>query len=190
MGTIKAVRKYENPITFPETHKLWIDANHLPVISGSENAIWNRLHAIPFAVVIPPEEIDRQLSRRLLDEAEGVLAWLVRGAHLWYEEGLGRPAAVGEAVRGWREDMDSIGPYLEEICELQLGNSDAYVTAADMWSAYLAWAERNEEKRLLSRQGLAATLESRGVRRGKRDRGRTRVWEGVRFRANRGQMDR
>ena len=42
MGTIKAVRKYENPITFLETHKLWIDANHLPVISGSENAIWNR----------------------------------------------------------------------------------------------------------------------------------------------------
>src|SRR5262249_34328108 len=48
MGEIKAVRKYENPITFPETHKLWMDANHKPVVRGTDNAIWNRLHPIPF----------------------------------------------------------------------------------------------------------------------------------------------
>jgi putative DNA primase/helicase len=94
MGTIKAVRKYENPITFNETHKLWIDANHLPVISGSENAIWNRLHAIPFTVIIPPCEIDREMPDKLLAEAEGILAWCVTGAQRWHCEGLGKPIPV------------------------------------------------------------------------------------------------
>ncbi len=47
MGRIKAVRKYENPIEFDESHKLWIDANHLPTVRGTDNAIWNRLHPIP-----------------------------------------------------------------------------------------------------------------------------------------------
>jgi putative DNA primase/helicase len=181
MGTIKAVRKYENPIVFPETHKLWIDANHLPVISGSENAIWNRLHAIPFTVTIPPEEIDRQLPVKLLAEAEGVLAWCVAGAKRWYAEGLGKPAAVADAVDGWRDDMNTLGPFLEEMCELRPDDSEAWVKVSEMWKAYTDWAERNDEKRPLSRQALAAQLESRGVVAGKRDEGRTRVWRGIRF---------
>lgn len=185
MGTIKAVRKYENPITFPETHKLWIDANHLPVISGSENAIWNRLHAIPFSVVIPPMEIDRQLSTKLLAEAEGILAWCVAGAQAWYAEGLHKPAAISDAVDGWREDMNTLGPFLDELCELK-DDPDYWVKVSEMWKAYSAWAERNDEKRPLSQQGLAAQLESRGVSRGKRDGGSTRVWRGIRFRVRSG----
>src|ERR1039457_4753354 len=38
MGKIKAPRKYENPIEFDETHKLWLDANHLPQVRGTDNA--------------------------------------------------------------------------------------------------------------------------------------------------------
>ena len=43
MGEIKSCRKYENPIKFAATHKLFVDANHRPVIRGSDKAIWNRL---------------------------------------------------------------------------------------------------------------------------------------------------
>jgi putative DNA primase/helicase len=181
MGTIKAVRKYENPITFPETHKLWIDANHLPVISGSENAIWNRLHAIPFTVTIAPEEMDWQLPAKLLTEAEGILAWCVAGAHRWYAEGLGKPAAISDAVDGWREDMNTLGPFLEEMCELRPHDSNAWVKVSEMWKAYSDWADRNDEKRPLTQQALSAQLQSRGVTQGKRDDGRTRVWRGIRF---------
>lgn len=66
MGRIKAVRKYENPIEFPETHKLFMDANHKPVVRGSGNAIWNRLHPVPFSITIPPAEIDPELPTKLL----------------------------------------------------------------------------------------------------------------------------
>ena len=182
MGTIKTVRKYENPITFLETHKLWIDANHLPVISGSENAIWNRLHAIPFTVTIAPEEMDRQLPAKLLAEAEGVLAWCVVGAQRWYAEGLGKPAAVANAVDVWRDDMNTLGPFLEEMCDLRPGDSDAWVKVSEMWKAYTDWAERNEESRPLSRNAFGAQLESHGASRGKRDHGAIRVWQGIRFR--------
>ncbi len=37
MGKIKAVRKYENPIEFPETHKLWIDTNRKPTIRDADH---------------------------------------------------------------------------------------------------------------------------------------------------------
>jgi putative DNA primase/helicase len=100
MGTIKAVRKYENPIEFTETHKLWIDTNRKPEIwDPDDEAIFNRLHPIPFQVQIPKEEIDKELATKLLAEAEGILAWAVAGAKLWYESGLNKPGAVKAANR-------------------------------------------------------------------------------------------
>ena len=63
MGAIKACRKYENPITFSATHKLFLDANHKPVIRGAEKAAWNRLKPVPFVVTVPPEQIDKALLR-------------------------------------------------------------------------------------------------------------------------------
>lgn len=60
MGKIKAVRKYENPIEFPETHKLWMDTNRKPTIRDADDrATFSRLHPIPFLVRIPREQIDR-----------------------------------------------------------------------------------------------------------------------------------
>lgn len=95
MGTVKAVRKYENPIEFAESHKLWMDTNRKPTIRDvDDNATFNRLHPIPFAVTIPPDEVDKSLPRKMLAEAEGILAWAVAGAVEWRRIGLSKPPEV------------------------------------------------------------------------------------------------
>lgn len=110
MGKIKAVRKYENPIEFPDTHKLWIDTNRKPDIRDTDDkATFNRLHPIPFTVSISSEQIDKDLPAKLQAEAEGILAWLVEGARLWYQNGLGKPAEVEAAKDEWRAQMDQVG---------------------------------------------------------------------------------
>ena len=116
MGKIKAVRKYENPVEFNESHKLWIDANHLPQVRGTDNAIWNRLHPVPFTVTIPKAEQDRDLRSKLLAEAEGILAWAVAGAVRWHREGLGKPPEVEQAGAAWRTESDQTGRFLEACC--------------------------------------------------------------------------
>jgi putative DNA primase/helicase len=74
MGKIRATRKYENPIEFAETHKLWIDTNRKPTIRDvDDKATYNRLHPIPFTVTIPKEQINKELPGKLLSEAEEVL---------------------------------------------------------------------------------------------------------------------
>jgi putative DNA primase/helicase len=148
MGQIKATRKYENPITFPETHKLWMDCNHKPRIVGSDNAIWNRLHLIPYTVTIPTDEIDRDLPGKLIAEAEGILAWTVEGARRWYAEGLGRPQEVDEAVKGYRAEMDQIGRFIEERC---IAGEFAQSKAGALYAAYKQWAELGVEHALAQR---------------------------------------
>jgi Protein of unknown function (DUF4238) len=117
MGKIKATRKYENPIEFDETHKLWMDTNRKPTIRDvDDKATFNRLHPIPFTVTIPKDQIDKELPDKLLTEAEGILAWAVEGARLWYAEGLAKPAEVEAAKDRWREDMDQLGRFIDERC--------------------------------------------------------------------------
>jgi len=143
MGKIKATRKYENPIEFDETHKLWMDANHKPEIRGTDNAIWNRLHLIPFDVTIPKGEIDRDLPRKLLTEARGILTWAVEGAARWHREGLVRPEPVEVAGKAWRRESDQIGRFISERC---IAGEFAQAKARGLYSAYKQGAEEVSER--------------------------------------------
>jgi putative DNA primase/helicase len=143
MGKIKAVRKYENPIEFPETHKLWIDTNKKPTIrDGDDRATFNRLHPIPFTVCIPKDRIDRDLPQKLSTEAEGILAWLVVGANNWFQSGLTQPPEVRAASDQWRSESDQLGRFIKECCV----TDEAFgVSASRLYARYKSWAEANTE---------------------------------------------
>jgi putative DNA primase/helicase len=139
MGKIKAIRKYENPIEFPETHKLWMDTNSKPIIRATEDrATFNRLHPIPFTVTISDSEIDKALPRKLLAEAEGILAWAVEGTREWRRIGLDRPPEVAAANDDWRTENDQLGRFIAECCV----TSDSSSTKARLlYERYRKWAE-------------------------------------------------
>jgi putative DNA primase/helicase len=173
-GRIKAVRKYENPIEFDETHKLWIDCNFLPVLRGHDEAIWRRLKTIPFNVIIPLEEQDKQLPAKLLTEAEGILAWAVAGAVEWYQHGL--PAAIQEMnqlTQRWRRDSDQVGRFIENCCTT---GEYAEVRARNLYLAYKLWAEESGE-RAESEKRFSDRMEERGF---VKDEDRTsRIYRGI-----------
>jgi putative DNA primase/helicase len=143
MGRIKAVRKYENPIEFNETHKLWIDCNFLPVLRGYDEAIWRRLRTIPFNVVIPLAEQDKQLFTKLLTEAEGILGWAVAGAVEWHQYGLPAIPEIDQVTQQWRRDADQVGRFIENYC---ITARNAQVKARALYDAYKRWAEGSGER--------------------------------------------
>jgi len=139
MGSIKAARKYENPIEFPETHKLWLDTNSKPVIRAADDqATFNRLHPIPFTVTIPDAEIDKSLPRKLLVEAEGILAWAVEGAREWRRNGLGKPPEITAANDDWKAENDQLGRFIEDCC---VAGSSFSSRARPLYLCYRQWAE-------------------------------------------------
>ncbi len=156
MGRIKATRKYENPVEFPESHKLWIDANHLPIVRGTDSAIWNRLHPIPFDTTIPKDEQDKELPAKLAAEAEGILAWAVAGAARWYAEGLGKPSDVQQAGDTWRAQSDRLGRFIAEYC---ITGDFVQAKARALYSAYRTWAEEAGERTLTETDFSNALME-------------------------------
>lgn len=141
-GKIWAVRKYEHPFEFQETHKLWMDCNHRPIVSGTDDSIWNRLAPIAFDQTLLPCEIDKALPDKLRAEAEGILAWAVQGTRKWLSEGLEIPEQVKKARGGWRDEMDRFGAFRAECC---VDDPTKKVRARVFYTAYKEWMEKAGE---------------------------------------------
>jgi len=207
MGAIKSCRKYENPIEFPATHKLFIDSNYKPNVRGTDTAIWERLKPIPFNVTIPKEQIDRNLLEKLKAEAEGVLAWLVEGCLKWQKEGLTSPDSVISAVTDWQQENDPLKDFVADCCFLdkdllpdswgfdkefkesicEHDQSDLFCQQSVISESYSQWAKKTGEKFPLNRQDFTKRIEALGCKRSTRmisppglgKRKRQRVWEEI-----------
>ena len=128
---------------FPPTHKIWIAANHKPIIRGTDLAIWRRVMLVPFDVTIPEEERDAHLTEKLRAELSGILNWCVLGCQDWRENGLQAPQAVKAAVQSYRIEQDVIGRFIEERCVCGHGK---VVNATRLFQAYRSWCESQGEK--------------------------------------------
>jgi len=154
---------------FEPTHKLWLSTNHKPLIRGTDLAIWRRIRLVPWAVTIPPQEQDKQLSSRIQDELTGVLSWIVHGCLDWWREGLAVPDEVQRATGDYRSEMDTLGDFLEDRCVV---DPDSSVAFNNLWKAYREWCLDTEEKgeskkqfgMSLTERGFVADKGSRGVR--------------------------
>jgi putative DNA primase/helicase len=177
-GEIEACRKYENPITFRESHKLWIDANHKPDLPATDAAVWNRLHLIPFTITIPKDEQDRKLTTKLLDEGEGILAWLAKGSKDWHEHGLPASKVVADATAAWREELDRLRVYLDEHTE-KAADAEGYVLNKNLYESYKSWCDENGE-RALSQPKFSTQMEAMDYRKEHTKAGN--IWRGLRFR--------
>jgi P4 family phage/plasmid primase-like protien len=174
MGTIKSRRLHEHLIEFTATHKLLMDCNYRPKVGGQDNAIWNRLIQIPFDYTVPENRLDLNLREKLHAEAEGIIAWLVRGAIDWYQHGLGKPPEVVEAGLDWRENDDPLREFLTDWCKV---GPDLFCTVKDLMTAYLLWAKDYGEKFPLARRAFNEALIGKGITQDRVHSGRR--WVGV-----------
>lgn len=137
--------------------------NHRPIVKGDDHAIWRRLLPVPFTrnfdqdltVVKDPDR-----AEKLAAEAQGILAWCVRGALAYRKDGLQPPATVRKAREDYKSDMDLLGEWLDECCELGASQVE---TNARLWASWEAFAKARGELRFIaSAKSLGRRLDSRG----------------------------
>jgi putative DNA primase/helicase len=163
---------------FKPTHKLWLSTNHTPEIRGTDNAIWRRIRLVPWAVSIPPAEQDKKLPEKLRAELPGILAWCVEGCLEWRRGGLQAPDEVRRATGAYRSEMDIIGAFLRDECEL---GRDFKATMKAVYERYEEWCEEGGE-RAESKRKFNARLTERGQFADRRSGpGGLREWHGLRL---------
>lgn len=177
---IKARRMRQDFYEFDPTHKLWLMANHRPVVRGADPGIWRRILLIPFEVTIPEEERDKHFDTKLLAELPGILRWALEGCLAWQRNGLQPPERVRAATEEYREEMDTLGEFFDECCE----TSNPYMVtgATELYNAYKQWAERTGEH-VLSQTAFGRKLTDRGIGHDRNGPGRAKRRIGIVLRA-------
>jgi putative DNA primase/helicase len=148
--------------------KLFIAGNHRPSLRSVDEAIRRRFHLIPFAVTIPPEQRDGELTEKLKAEWPGILKWLIDGCLEWQREGLRPPPAVIDATAAYLEAEDAIAAWIDDRCER---DPSAFETTVALFASWTSWAAAAGETTGKQRQ-FADTLESRGFQRDRQAHGR------------------
>jgi putative DNA primase/helicase len=173
---LKARFLYSEHFEFKPEFKIFLAANHKPVIQGTDTAIWRRIRLIPFTVQIPEIEQDRELPDKLKAELPGILNWAIEGCINWQNHGLTPPQAVQDATQNYRQEMDTLADFLAECCIMAPETS---ALAADLYKKYCGWAEENGEKKPFSQKVFGTALAERGFER-TRAHGGKKLWKGIR----------
>src|SRR5215208_420612 len=178
---VRARRMRQDFWQFDPTHTAFLCTNHKPEIRGTDNAIWRRIRLIPFTETLPPAEQDRKLPEKLHSELAGILAWCVEGCLEWRREGLQAPAEVRRATGAYRAEMDVIGAFLRDECEVDPVYKASF---ASVYDRYVEWCEEGGEKSE-TRRKFNARLKERGPFVGRRSGpGGSYEWHGLRLLKN------
>jgi putative DNA primase/helicase len=158
---------------FTPTFKVFLSTNHRPAIRGTDHAMWRRIRLVPFDVVIPDDQQDKDLPDKLRREQSGILNWLIQGAIEWRQNGLGKPDEVRQATEEYRKDEDVLGRFLED-CTQDVGCFEA----TPLYRVYCWWCVNNgESPDNNTRFGRAMT--ERGYRRDKNSLTRRKTYLGI-----------
>jgi P4 family phage/plasmid primase-like protien len=157
-----------------------LDTNHAPRPRDPGNAIWRRLVIVPWSVVIPKHQQDKQLRSLLLDELPGILNWIVQGAKKYLEGGLTSPRKIAEATRYLRNSCDDIGNWMDSCVELgpqYRGQSSV------LYQNFLTWSAAEGITNTVSQVAFSNNLEERGFV-SKKGNGGKSMWLGLRLRTS------
>ena len=160
--TISARKMKQDFFRFAPTHKLIIASNHKPRVRGTDVGIWSRIRVVPFQVRFwtdeeregdPDLRADPELKAKLMAEAPGVLADMVRMAGEFFrsELVLTAPKVVTAATREYQQAEDTLGEFFSErvVPDTDAAKEPKHrnrVTGADLYQAYRRWAEGRGEK--------------------------------------------
>ncbi len=164
----------QDNFTYIPAFKLLIVGNHKPVLKNVDDAARRRFNIIPFTCV--PRVPDKELDQKLRSEWPQIMRWAIEGCLLWQTEGLRQPDVVADATRGYFEDQDILGQWIEQECETGQGKWDPI---AKLFASWQEFAARGGEEPG-SKRSFGDALTKRGFRPDRLSGGsRTRIYRGL-----------
>jgi putative DNA primase/helicase len=141
------------------TFKLVFVGNHQPVLRNVDDAARRRFNIIPF--VHKPENPDKELKDKLRTEYPAILRWMIDGCLDWKRYGLIRPAVVVEATEEYFTEQDSLGRWIEELCDIGKPAMEARHKA--LFASWTSWAAANGEQAGTGK-AFSKSLQKRGFK--------------------------
>lgn len=155
---ISARELHGTPFEFRPRFAIFFECNRKPRISGDDDGIWRRIMVIQFPHQFKGEAADKTIFKRLLDEREGVLQWLIEGTLIWLREGLNPPEQVRAAIDDYRRSSNPFGEWFAERVDTK--DPDCRERSADLYDNYKTFCEDNS---VTDREVMSSTAFGRAL---------------------------
>lgn len=155
---LKARRMRQDFFEIDQTWKIFLAANHKPIVQGDDLAIWRRIKLIPFNVTIAEDERDAELQNKLKDELPGILNWCLEGFSQWKKSGLGEPDEVRSAVAEYKFEQDQLGAFIKEACFTSTESTEARCQSSALFDAYVRFSSDKN----MSQTAFSKKMSSKG----------------------------
>lgn len=129
----------QDNFTYLPQFKLIVIGNHKPVLHNVDEAAKRRFNIVPF--ILKPEAPDRDLETKLMQEAPGILQFMIDGCLDWQAHGLIRPSSVIEATAEYFSDQDCFQHWLQEECVCEPGNMDRSEASSVLFKSWSGYAK-------------------------------------------------
>jgi len=140
-------------VEFNPSHTLFLLTNDLPSAPPTDYGFWRRCRVVWFPIQFktnPQAKNERKakdkdaLEAELRTEAKGFLAALVRAClEAQQEGGMAEPPKVAQATEQYRQDVDTLGMFLDEVSDRFPDDQSARETAGDLYISYELWCKSN-----------------------------------------------
>ena len=87
---------------------------------------------------------------------------MIAGCLDWQADGLVRPASVHAATEAYFLDQDLMGQWLEDCCDIEIGNKKLWDKSGDLFESWHDYAIKAGEKPG-SQKSFGASLQRHGV---------------------------
>lgn len=133
---VEARLPYGEPFTLKQYAKLIFNCNELPKDVEHTNAYFRRFLIVPFEVTIPPNEQDKQLHTKIIEnELSGVFNWVLEGLNrLLKQKRFTECDTVKKAVEQYKSQSDSVKMFVDENSYMKSASS--YKLLKELYNDY------------------------------------------------------
>ena len=139
---IAARHLYKEWFDYIPAFQLLCAMNELPLLSYYDDAYFRRVRIIPFLRSFKGSEIDKDLTKKLRAEADGILSWCIEGYQLYRFEGLQAPRIVDQQLDEYKRRSDPVAEFVREC--ITHTNDDTFITRDDLIRAIQEYCLREE----------------------------------------------
>jgi putative DNA primase/helicase len=139
---ITARNLYEREFTFYPTFKIFMDTNHLPLVTDDDLFVSDRINIITFDRHFEEHERDTTLKDRLItqENISGIFNWCLQGLNKFIDDGLKPPQTVKDATTEYKDESDKIGNFINDCLERKQGEN---CKVGDVYFIYEQWCGTN-----------------------------------------------
>lgn len=116
--------------------KMVILSNAKPLVDDKSEGIWDRMVIIPFGKRLEEDEVDDELSNKLLEESAGILNWMLDGLKSYQQEGFKETSTMRALRNQYRLDNDPVRGFMDECYE---SSGEEFTKSVEVYRHFKRW---------------------------------------------------